>query len=147
MPYPRLFPVRQRLYSRPVPDLDEVVRDAVRAAVAGRDLRGHRVAITAGSRGIQNIAAILRAAVENVRALGGEPFVAPAMGSHGGATAEGQLALLGETFGITSESMGCPILSSMEVVELGRTPERGIPVYVDEHVAKADGILVVNRVK
>src|SRR3954454_19552866 len=90
-PSPRLFPVRQRLYSRPVPDLDEAVRDAVRAAVAGRDLRGHRVAITAGSRGIQNIAPILRAAVENVRALGGEPFVAPAMGSHGGATAEGQL--------------------------------------------------------
>lgn len=146
--YPHLAPVRQKLYSRPLADLPAAVREAVDAAVApGRILPGARIAITAGSRGVNNIAVILRAAVERVRALGGVPFVVPAMGSHGGATAEGQLALLAETFGITEETLGCPLLSTMEVVSLGETAERRLPVYLDRHVAAADGILVINRVK
>jgi len=146
--YPRLLPVRQHLYSNPVRDLPGAMRAAVRAAVPQRRLHpGDRVALTAGSRGIHNVRALLRAAVEAVRELGGEPFVVPAMGSHGGATAEGQLGLLREPFGITAEALGCPVLSSMVGVELGRTPEHNLPVYVDEHVARADGVLVINRVK
>jgi hypothetical protein len=104
------------------------------------------VAITAGSRGINNIAAILKATVDAVREVGGEPFLVPAMGSHGGATAEGQAALLSESFGVHEKSMGAPVRSSMEVVELGRT-ERGTPVYLDRNAAEADAILLVNRVK
>lgn len=146
--FPKLLPVRQRLYSRPVADIPAAVEAALNRCLAAAPIRPRqRIAITAGSRGICNIAAVLKAAVEGVRGRGGEPFIVPAMGSHGGATAEGQLELLRDTFAITPETMGCPVLSSMEVVELGRTPHRNLPVYVDEHVARADGILVVNRVK
>lgn len=148
MNLPRLVPVRQRLHSAPLSDIPGSTRDAVRRAVSGSRLApGSRIAVTAGSRGIANIAVIVRAAAETLRGYGLEPFVVPAMGSHGGATAEGQLALLAETYGISETTMGCPVLSTMEVVELGRTPEHGLPVYVDAHVAKADGILVINRVK
>jgi hypothetical protein len=141
-----MFPVRQHLHSAPITDIGARVREQL--CVAGLEERirpGERIAITAGSRGINNIAAILKAAVESVKAVGGEPFLVPAMGSHGGATAEGQLEVLA-TFGITEERMGAPIRSSMEVVELGTT-ERGTPVYLDENAARADGIVVINRVK
>ena len=148
MNLPRFVPVRQRLHSAPLADIPAATREAVAQALAGTHLApGSRIAVTAGSRGIANIGAIVRATVEALRALGAEPFVVPAMGSHGGATAEGQAALLAEPYGITEATMGCPILSTMEVVELGRTPERNLPVYVDQHVASADGILVLNRVK
>jgi Lactate racemase N-terminal domain len=142
----RMFPVRQQLYSAPLADIPAAVRDQL--CVAGLEERvrpGQRIAITAGSRGITNIAAILKATVESVKAVGGQPFIVPAMGSHGGATAEGQAEVLA-TFGITEERMGAPVLSSMEVVELGHT-ERGTPVYLDRNAAGADGIIVVNRVK
>ncbi len=146
--YPRLAPVCQRLYSSPIDDLPAAVRCALADAIPpDRVRKGQRIGITAGSRGIANIAPILKAAVDLLRERGAEPFLFPSMGSHGGATAEGQADLLGRVFGINEETMGYPVLSSMEVVELGRTPEHDLPVYVDEHVAKADGILVVNRVK
>lgn len=146
--YPRLLPVRQQLYSNPVEDIPGAVRQAVDAAApAGRIKQGQRIAITAGSRGVANIPLVLKTVVEVVRERGGEPFLFPSMGSHGGATDQGQAELLDRVFGISEKTMGCPVLSSMEVVELGRTPEHDVPVYVDEHVAKADGILVVNRVK
>lgn len=106
---------------------------------------GQRVAITGGSRGIAEVAAIIRRVVAALRQLKAEPFIIPAMGSHGGATAEGQRLLL-QTYGISEEAMGAPILSSMEVTELGRTPE-GIPVHLDTQAAEADAILLVNRVK
>lgn len=106
---------------------------------------GQRVAITGGSRGIAEVAAIIRRVVATLRQLKAEPFIIPAMGSHGGATAEGQRLLL-QTYGISEEAMGAPILSSMEVTELGRTPE-GIPVHLDTQAAEADAILLVNRVK
>jgi hypothetical protein len=146
--YPRLLPVRQRLDSRPLTDIRAAVHQAVEAVLpVGRLERGRTVALTAGSRGIGNIGVILTAAVEAVRGRGLEPFIVPAMGSHGGATAEGQAALLAETYGLTEAAMGCPIRSSMEVVELGRTPEHDLPVYLDAHAARAGGILVINRVK
>ena len=107
--YPRLLPIRHRLYSRPLPDIRSTVHEAVAAALPHGLGKRRRIAITAGSRGISNIAVILRAAVDAVRARGGEPFVVPAMGSHGGATAQGQLDLLHDPFGVTPETMGCPV--------------------------------------
>jgi hypothetical protein len=104
-----------------------------------------RVAVTAGSRGIRDIAAALRAAVAWLRDRGAEPFLVPAMGSHGGATAAGQVTMLAE-LGVSEQTVGCPILSSMEVVELGRLDD-GTPVYMDRNAAGADGVLVVNRIK
>jgi hypothetical protein len=148
MDLPRFVLARQRLHSAPLADVPAAAREAVAQALAGKTLPpGSRVAVTAGSRGIRNIDAIVRAAVEALRGMGAEPFVVPAMGSHGGATAEGQSELLAETYGIAESTMGCPVLSTMEVVKLGGTPERDLPVYVDAHVAQADGILVINRVK
>jgi hypothetical protein len=107
---------------------------------------GARVVLTAGSRGVDHIADILRAAVHQVKQLGGEPFIIPAMGSHGGATAEGQQAMI-EHFGVTEEYVGCPIRSSMETVHLG-TLEDGVPIYFDRIAAQeADIVIPVGRVK
>ncbi len=113
--------------------------------LAARLQRGSRVAITAGSRGIGNLVAMTRTAADVVRSLGGQPFIVPSMGSHGGATDEGQRTLLAD-LGISEASMGCPVLSSMEVEEVGRTAA-GVPVYLDRHALHADGIIVINRVK
>lgn len=144
----QLCPVRQRLLSAPVRDVPAAVRSALLDGGLRESIHpGQRIAITAGSRGIDQIAAILKAVIEAVRERGAEPFIVPAMGSHGGATAEGQRALLAETFGIHEASMGAPILSSMEVVELGRTAQHDLPVFLDRYAASADGIIVVNRVK
>jgi hypothetical protein len=143
-----LAPVRQQLYSAPLADVPGAVRSALEAAGLADVVRpGQRIAVTAGSRGIGNITLILKTVVAALRERGAEPFVVPAMGSHGGATDAGQAALLADTFGIHALGVGAPVLSSMEVVELGRTPERGIPVYLDRNAAAADGIVVVNRVK
>ncbi|MEL7564161.1 MAG: lactate racemase domain-containing protein [Dehalobacterium sp.] len=106
---------------------------------------GMRVAITAGSRGIYKIPLILKTVCDEVRALGGDPFLVPTMGSHGGATAQGQVTMLQE-LGITEQSVGAPIFATMEVVEIGSTAS-GMPVYLDAYAAKADGIIVVGRVK
>jgi len=106
---------------------------------------GAHIAITAGSRGIANIDRILKHLVHILRENSAKPFLIPAMGSHGGGTAEGQLEVL-KTLNITESSIGAPIVSSMEVVEIGRS-SFGFPVLVDKHAAEADGIIVVNRVK
>ena len=106
---------------------------------------GDRIAITCGSRGIDQYVTLVRTVVDFVRAKGGEPFLVPSMGSHGGATAAGQAEVL-HRFGITEETVGAPIVSSMDVVQLGTTA-RGLPVYVDKNAAAADGIILLNRVK
>lgn len=106
---------------------------------------GMSVCITAGSRGISNMDKVIRAVVDFVKAQGGKPFVIPAMGSHGGATAEGQREILRD-YGITEETMGCPIVSSMETVHIGDTPD-GKHVRIDKNAWEADAIVVVNRVK
>lgn len=119
---------------------------ALRALALEEHIRpGQRVAVTGGSRGIAEVAAITRTIVAALRELEAEPFIIPAMGSHGGATVEGQRQVL-QAYGISEETMGVPILSSMEVIELGLTRE-GIPVYLDKQASEADGILLVNRVK
>jgi hypothetical protein len=107
---------------------------------------GGTIAVGAGSRGIANLPEIVRGVVEELADRGYEPFVFPAMGSHGGATAEGQREKLA-TLGVTEESVGCTIRATMEVVTIGETPERGVPVYVDAHAADADAIVPINRIK
>ena len=106
---------------------------------------GMLVAITCGSRGVCNIAIITRAIVDFVKSCGGQPFVFPAMGSHGGATAEGQREIL-TGYGVTEEFLGCPIRATMEVVQVGET-EEGMPVFVDRYAYEADGIILCGRVK
>ena len=111
----------------------------------GRIHEGMSVAITCGSRGVCNIPIITRAIVDFVKSCGGQPFVFPAMGSHGGATAEGQRGVL-RAYGVTEESVGCPIRATMEVVQVGET-EEGMPVFVDRYAYEADGIILCGRVK
>ena len=103
------------------------------------------IAITCGSRGIANLPLILKEIVEFVKSNGGKPFIVPAMGSHGGATAEGQIKLI-EKKGITEESCCCPIFSSMDIIEIGKT-DKGESVFIDKYAALADGIIVVGRIK
>lgn len=146
MTLPKMYRIRQKLDPPAVTD----VAAAVRAEIAALDLRGRlkpggRVAVTGGSRGVANIATILRATCDCLKELGAKPFIVPAMGSHGGATAEGQVTLLAR-YGVTPESMGVPIQSSMETVEIGRM-SWGLPVLVDRHAYEADHIVLVNRVK
>jgi len=146
MQLPRMVEVAQKLYAKRVKDMGKAVREAWEAAGLARKVpRGGRVAITAGSRGIDNIAAITRAIVELVRAAGAKPFVLPAMGSHGGATPDGQTQLLA-SLGITPQSVGAPIRASMATAKIGTT-RSGLPVYAAREALKADGLIVVNRVK
>ena len=106
---------------------------------------GQTVAIAAGSRGIANIATIIHAIVGHLRRLGAEPFVVPAMGSHGGGTAAGQRAIL-EGYGITESFCGCPIRASMDTAVIGQAAE-GFPIHFDRHAHGADHVVVCNRIK
>lgn len=143
---PRWAPVRQQLDDLEIGDVrSAIAAQFAREGVGARLKPGQRVAITAGSRGIDRIDEVLKAVVDEVRALGAQPFLVPAMGSHGGATAEGQLDLISH-YGVTEEQMGCPILSSMETVELGYV-ENDVPVWIDRNAYQADAIIPVGRVK
>lgn len=142
---PSLFRLRQH-FPRPVEDdVEGAVRREIAPFVA-RVKPGSRIAITGSSRGISNFQQVVRTCVEALRAAGAEPFVIPGMGSHGGATAEGQAGVLADTHGITEASVGAPVRATMEVVQVGTT-ETGFPVYQDRNGWEADGVLVVNRVK
>ncbi|MHB9031543.1 MAG: nickel pincer cofactor-dependent isomerase, group 22 [Anaerolineae bacterium] len=142
----RLYHVRQRWQQPAVRDIQAALDSqfAELGTLVGIQ-PGSEIAITAGSRGIARMPEILRAVVRAVRAQGGMPFIFPAMGSHGGGTAEGQRGMLA-ALGITEESIGAPIRSSMDVIQVGITPA-GTPVYLDAQAAKAAGIIVVNRIK
>jgi len=124
---------------------EEIFRQFQKPEIRRRIRPGMRVAVTAGSRGVNNIAEILRETVGQVRALGAEPFIVTAMGSHGGATPEGQLGLLAE-LGITPDSVNAQILSSMEVVLLGDTVS-GVPVYFAREAIEADATILAGRIK
>ena len=145
---PRMFRAEQT-FPRPVIPPAEipaaVFAQLGQARFAARIRPGMSVAITAGSRGVANVAVITRAVADFVRSRGASPFIVPAMGSHGGATAEGQRALLAG-YGITEEAMGCPIRSSMETVYLGMS-DSGRPVYMDKNACESDGIIVSCRLK
>lgn len=143
-PFPSMLPVRQRFEA---PQLGDVARATAEALepLRARVTAGMTVAVTAGSRGIHDKAAVVRSAGEWLRSVGAEPFVVPAMGSHGGATAEGQVTMLAE-LGMTEQSLGMPIHATMDTVDLGRVPD-GPTAYLDRYAAAADAILVINRVK
>ena len=106
---------------------------------------GDTVAITAGSRGVANVATAVKATADYLKTIGAKPFVIPAMGSHGGATPEGQRSVL-EHYGITEETAGVPVKATMDVVELGKT-ELGLPVFLDRLAAEADHVVPLNRIK
>jgi hypothetical protein len=146
MRFPKVLRVQQDFNASHVTDIpDRVAQELTKLKLGDRIKSGDTVAVTGGSRGVANIALILKSVVQELQKLGARPFVIPAMGSHGGGTAEGQRAVL-EHYGITESSMGVPIKASMETSQVGETPQ-GIPVFVDNHALSADHIAVVNRIK
>ncbi|HEV3088350.1 MAG TPA: hypothetical protein VGX96_14115 [Candidatus Elarobacter sp.] len=139
--------VRDTLDVPAIADVAAAARNALAPVLADAGLRkGARVAVTAGSRGIARIDAILRGACDAVRDAGGTPFLVAAMGSHGGGTGEGQRTMLAH-LGITEASAGAPIESAMDVVDVGRTSAHGVDVVCDARAAQADAIVIVGRVK
>ena len=141
---PRVFRVRQKFSRKRIADVEGETARCLESLPLP-DLNGKRVALTAGSRGVAGQDRILRAVIAFLKGRGAAPFIVPAMGSHGGATAEGQREYIAG-FGITEESMGVPILSGMETVQLGVTGS-GFPVFCDRHAFGADYILPVHRIK
>lgn len=148
VPIPQMFHAAQRFPDAHIEreDIEKAVFDEIaRSGMAERIKPGMRIAITAGSRGIRNVDEITRSVVACVKHCGATPFIVPAMGSHGGATAEGQKDMLAG-FGITEEKMGCEIRSSMETVLLGYS-ELGKPVYMDRSAYESDGVILSCRLK
>ena len=143
---PKMITVRQKFDEFHIEDPVSVLRDSLnRPELANIIEPGMSIAVTAGSRGIDNIALITGETVRFIKEKGGKPFIVPAMGSHGGAVAEGQVAIL-KSLGITEENMECPIRATMDVDILHRL-EDGTPVYIDKYAHAADGIVVINRIK
>ncbi len=148
-PIPKMVRIRQNFDRThiPVEDIPETVRKELdREDLGGKIQPGMKIAITCGSRGMTNNAVMARAMVDFVKSRGAEPYIVAAMGSHGGATAEGQTQIL-KDYGITEEAMGCPVKSSMETVQVGLSGIRKQPVFVDKNASEADGILLFNRIK
>ncbi|MGI8856884.1 MAG: DUF362 domain-containing protein, partial [Thermomicrobiales bacterium] len=143
---PPLARIRQKLSPLHLDDVPGTIRAGIAALGDIPQIKpGAKIAVTGGSRGIADIAPILRTVVEELKARGAQPFLIPAMGSHGGATVEGQIEMMAG-YGMTEETLGCPVRATMDVVEIGKT-ERGITVYYDRMASEADGVIVVNRVK
>ena len=144
--YPLMFRVRQSFERPRVEDIAiEVDRELKSLALDSKVKPGQTVAITAGSRGIANIHTIIKATVDHLKSLGAEPFIVPAMGSHGGGTPEGQRGII-ESYGITESYCGCPIRASMETVIVCQAAE-GFPVHFDRYALEADHVVVCGRVK
>ena len=142
---PTLYPVKQALPKGDPVDIDRTLEsDWDRLGLADQ-VQGKRIALGFGSRGVASIDLIAKKLVALVKASGGEPFIVPAMGSHGGATPAGQIEVL-DGLGISEETMGCPIRATMEVVDTGVT-STGLPAYIDKNVYEADGLIISNRTK
>lgn len=149
VPIPKMVRIRE-IYDDthiPVEDIPGIiVKELDRPDLGGKIKPGQKIAITCGSRGMCNNALMAKTMVDFVKSKGAEPYIVASMGSHGGATAEGQLQILRD-YGITEENMGCPVKSSMEVVQIGVSDIRHQPVYIDKNASEADGILLYNRIK
>ena len=146
MPYPRMIKIRQ-LFNRerlenPSKELAHRLR---KSGLLDTIKPGARIAVTSGSRGINGIASLTKTVIDELKSAGASPFIVPAMGSHGGGTADGQMEML-ESLGITESSMGVPVVSSIETETIGATPS-GTPVFMDKNALGADGIVVINRIK
>ncbi|WP_454861337.1 lactate racemase domain-containing protein [Peribacillus frigoritolerans] len=143
---PKMVQVRQKFHTPQIADVGGEVKKAIKeAGVLSRINEEDRVAIAVGSRGIADLPTLVRETVAAVKEAGGNPFIVPAMGSHGGATAEGQIDVLLQ-LGISEEAVGAPIRSSMEVIKLDELPN-GLPVYIDKLAYESDKIIVINRIK
>ena len=142
----RLLLIGQNFPNLGIPDVGAEARRQLECGNFAARLRpGERVAIGVGSRGIANIATIVESTARYWRDRGMQPFIFPAMGSHGAATAEGQVNVLAQ-LGITEQSAGCPIVSRADVVSLGDT-EEGVEVFMDAAAYAADGVMIIARVK
>ena len=143
---PRMMKIRQKYDDKRIADIKaHILAQMEKNLNNPGQYKGKRLCVTAGSRGIPHLDLIIRTVLDKLKEWGAEPFVIPAMGSHGGATAEGQRNFIA-TYNITEESMGVPILSSMEVVQIGSLAD-GMPVYCDKHAYESDGVIVLNKVK
>ncbi len=146
MSFPPLARVRQSIPQPRIADVPATVRGLIESSrIRERVAPGGTIAVGIGSRGVNSIAAIARATVDTLKALGYQPFIVAAMGSHGGATSSGQRELLAG-YGVTAQAMGVPVKTDMETVVLGKNPV-GLPIYFDKNAHGADGIVLVNRVK
>jgi hypothetical protein len=142
----KIFKIRQKFAKSSLINLDTEVNGLLDGfELAKKVQKGERIGLTAGSRGIKDEQRIFKVLIERLKTLGASPFIVPCMGSHGGGTAEGQLAVLRD-LGITEEATGAPILSSMEVVEIGCT-QFGTPILIDKNLSSVDKIIVINRIK
>ncbi|MCY3798978.1 MAG: lactate racemase domain-containing protein [Chloroflexi bacterium] len=142
---PTLYPVKQALPKGDPVDIDRTLESDWERLGLADQVRGKRIALGFGSRGVASIDLIAKKLVALVKASGGQPFIVPAMGSHGGATPTGQIEVL-DGLGISEETMGCPIHATMEVVNTGVT-STGLPAYIDKNVYEADGLIITNRAK
>jgi hypothetical protein len=143
---PVMTRVRQNISDEPVKDIASAIQHQIAGTDFGNRIKqGDKIAIGVGSRGIDQIKEVVKETVKVIKALGGEAFIVPAMGSHGGANALGQKEVL-NSYGITADYVGAPVKSSMDVVDLGKTP-CGIPVFFDKHAYNADAIVAINRIK
>ena len=143
---PKIFKIRQKIDAPRLENAENRVNQLLDQFEIQRKVkRGERIALTAGSRGIKDKPKVLKAIIERLKDLGASPYVVPCMGSHGGATAGGQVEAL-EALGITEQSVGAPIVSSIEVQKIGKT-KFGTPVFIDKNILNADKIIVVNRIK
>lgn len=146
IPLPKMMPIQQKFQISKLDNLIETIHhEFSKEDVQAKIKPGMKVAIAVGSRGIHNLQEIVTSVVREIRRLGGEPFIVPAMGSHGGATAEGQIQILSD-YGIVESNVGCPIHSSMDTVQVGQLAH-GVPLYFDKHAFESDAIVVVGRVK
>ncbi|EKN62501.1 hypothetical protein BABA_25801 [Neobacillus bataviensis LMG 21833] len=146
IPVPKMAKVNVKFDDKMIDDLSAVLKEKLQQEQIIKTVRpGMEIAVAVGSRGLDRLVELTAVTVQFLKDLGAKPFIVPSMGSHGGATAEGQREVLAH-LGVTEESAGCEIRSSMEVVKLSELPN-GLPVYVDKYASEADGIVVINRVK
>jgi len=142
---PRMMKIKQIFNDDKIEDIENKVREEILNKIELSNLKGKKIALTAGSRGIRHIDSIILTIINELKKVGAKPFIVPAMGSHGGATADGQKEFL-TNYNITDEKMGVEIVSSMETIQID-TLEDGIPVYCDKSAYESDGIIVINKVK
>lgn len=138
--------VKQNFPDRRIADIPAEVQKQMQASGLGASLKaGSRVGVGVGSRGITNLPVIVRAVIDYWKSAGMQPFIFPAMGSHGAATAQGQSDVLAH-YGVTAEAMGCPVISELDVVDLGAT-EEGLHAFMDKNAFASDGVMLIGRVK
>lgn len=143
---PRMMKIRQKYDNNKIVNIKAHVLSQMEKNLNNSgQYKNKRLCVTAGSRGIPHLDIIIRTVIDKLKEWGAEPFIIPAMGSHGGGTAEGQRKLIA-AYNVTEESMGVPVFSSMEIVKIGELAD-GMPIYCDKHAYESDGIVVLNKVK